>query len=229
MNGRTITASSNAPISYFNRYAVTTRFPTTAGRTIVELTEQELIGKGTRRLCYEFPGDPAYCIKIPKGKKNGVLQQRREVKYYEKLQRRGISTDLITNYHGSIETSLGKGYVYDAVRDEDGSVSRQLALYLREQPEDYQEYLRLLREIEAYLFENQVLFYDLNTWNILCRKSANNTFEPYIIDGVGDVVAIPVLNLSRALVLQKIRRRWMRFIRKMTKRFDWMSEYRLSH
>ena len=208
---------------------MTTQFPTTAGRSTVQLTEQDLIGKGTRRLCYEFPGNPAYCIKIPKAKKNGVLQQRREVKYYEKLQRRGISTDLITNYHGCIETSLGTGYVYDAVRDEDGNISRHLELYLREQPEHYLEYLRLLREIEQYLFENQVLFYDLNTWNILCRKTGKDSFEPYIIDGVGDVVAIPVLNLSRALVSQKIRRRWMRLIRKLTKRFDWMSEYRVSH
>jgi hypothetical protein len=61
------------------------------------------------------------------------------------------------------------------------------------------------------------------------KKTGEGTFEPFIIDGVGDVVAIPVLNLSRALVSQKIRRRWMRMIAKMSKRFDWMEGYRFSH
>ena len=208
---------------------MTKQSPTAFAQSIVQLSDQDLIGTGTRRYCYHFPGRSEYCIKIPKNKKNGFLQQRREVKYYKKLQRLGVPTDLITNYHGSIETSLGTGYLYDAVRDEDGRISQSMRHYLQEQPENYPEYLRLLRRLEDYLLENQVLFYDLNTSNILCRKTGDASFEPYIIDGVGDVVAIPVLNLSRALVRQKIRRRWMRFERRLAQRFDWMEEYHISH
>jgi serine/threonine-protein kinase RIO1 len=195
----------------------------------VELSEQQLIGKGTRRYCYQFPGRDELCIKVPKAKKNGYLQQRREVRYYQKLYRRGVPTRLITRYHGTVETSEGTGYVYDAVRDPDGRVSRQMIEYLDQQPEHYREYLRLFKLLENYLFDNRVIFYDLSPYNILCRKTGEGRFEPYIIDGVGDVVAIPVLNLSQALVRQKIKRRWMRMIRKLSKRYDWMADYHFGH
>ena len=162
-------------------------------------------------------------------KKNGYLQQRREVRYYSKLIKRQVPTERITRYHGQIETSLGAGYVYDVIRDADGRVSRQLGTYLLEEPERYREYLVILKQLESYLFENLVLIYDLSPWNILCRKDNDNTLEPFIIDGVGDVVAVPVLNLSSRLVKQKIRRRWLRMINKMKNRYDWMSDYRSTH
>ena len=199
------------------------------GSQTVNLTEHQLIGKGTRRYCYQHPHDPDLCIKIPMAKKNGYLQQRREVRYYSKLIKRQVPTERITRYHGQIETSLGAGYVYDVIRDADGRVSRQLGTYLLEEPERYREYLVILKQLESYLFENLVLIYDLSPWNILCRKDNDNTLEPFIIDGVGDVVAVPVLNLSSRLVKQKIRRRWLRMINKMKNRYDWMSDYRSTH
>lgn len=193
---------------------------------MISLTEQQLIGTGTRRYCYQHPQDTDLCIKIPKAKKNGYLQQRREVRYYAKLKRRQVPTERITRFHGAVQTSLGEGFIYDVIRDSDGRVSRQLEAYLREEPERYPEYLGMLYQLESYLFDNLVIIYDLSPWNILCRKNSDGSLEPFIIDGVGDIVAIPVLNLSRRLVRQKIKRRWLRMINKMRGRFDWMSEYR---
>lgn len=195
----------------------------------VPLDEGLLIGSGTRRLCYQYPQHPQFCIKIPKQKKNGYLQQRREVRYYQKLEKRQVPTQRITHYYGTVETSLGTGYIYDAIRDADGVISRQWVDYLDNEPDRHAEYLSILRQLEEYLFENLVLIYDLSPWNILCRKHQDDTLEPFIIDGVGDVVAIPVLNLSRVLVRQKLRRRWLRMINKMEKKYEWMAEYSCSH
>lgn len=205
------------------------QFPIDDAKLPLPLDESGLIGKGTRRYCYHFPDMPRLCIKIPKVNRHGKVQQRREVKYYQSLSRRGVPTNLITNYHGSLQTSLGKGYVYDAVRDADGSISRSLAKYTESDPARYPEYIKVLDAIENYLFDHLVIVYDLNAYNILCRQNDQGNLEPFIIDGVGDIVAIPVLNLSKNLVRQKIRRRWLRFINRMTQKHDWMSEYSFIH
>lgn len=195
----------------------------------IHLSEDNLLGTGTRRLCYEYPGKLDLCIKIPMTTKNGIKQQKREVVFYQKLAKRGVPTERVTRYHGTVETSLGTGYVYDAIRDADGSTSKQFMHYLRNVPERHAEYLAILLLLEAYLFENRVVFYDLSPWNILCRQNGDGSLEPFIIDGVGDIVAIPVLNLSDKLLHGKIKRRWFRMINKLTPQFDWMKDYHFSH
>jgi len=185
-----------------------------------------LIGTGPRRYCYQYPGCSEYCLKIPKPRKNGYLQQKREVKYYRQLARRNAPTERITRFHGCVEKKLGTGNIYDLIGDNDGSIAKQFIEYLKQYPERKSEYFVMLDVFENYLFENRVIFYDLSLWNILCRKSENGSLEPFIIDGVGDVVAIPILNLSTRLVKQKQQRRWIRMIRKIEKQFDWMTEYK---
>lgn len=191
----------------------------------IELAESDLIGTGTRRYCFAYPSEISLCIKIPMQKKNGYKQQKREVRFYQQLASRGVPTDRITKYHGEVETSRGTGYIYDVVRDIDGSPSKQLGIFLKEQPERGHEFVQIMKILENYLFDNRVVFYDLNPWNILCKKQANGSLEPFIIDGVGDIVAIPVLNLSNRLLEQKIRRRWLRLIDRMRKHHLWMAQY----
>jgi len=191
----------------------------------IELNEDCLIGTGSRRFCYLYPERPDLCIKIPKPKRNGYLQQRREVRYYRKLSKKKAPTTHITRYHGTVPTSLGTGYIYDAIRDFDGSVSTHLIDYFRDEPERVSEYLTILKQLECYLFENYILIYDLSAWNILCRKNEDGSLHPYIIDGIGDVVAIPILNLSKVLLRQKLTRRWLRMIRQIAREFDWIAQY----
>lgn len=133
----------------------------------------------------------------------------------------------ITRYHGSVETSRGTGYVYDLIRDEDGSYSRQLGDYLRKPGNRSQQYIYILQTLEQYFFDNRVLFYDLNPWNILCRAGSDGSLEPFVIDGVGDVVAFPVLNYFDRLLLGKIARRWRRFTDKLDRRHEWMQNYQI--
>ena len=192
------------------------------------LTEDNLIGVGTRRSCYQFPDETSLCVKIPKLTKNGLKQQRREVKFYQQLYRRGVSTERICRYHGTVATSLGTGYVYDVIRDFDGKPSRQFNDYLTEQPHRTAEYLEILFQIETYLFSNKIVFYDVHPYNIVCQNLADGSLEPFIIDGIGDVVIFPALNYSRRLLNQKMMRRWLRMIGSMSNRFDWMDRYEFS-
>ncbi len=196
--------------------------------TIV-LDETLLIGEGDRRYCYEFPDQPEYCIKVPKSTKNSRIQQQREIKYYRKLANREVPLERITRYHGTIDSNLGTGYVYDAVRDHNGEVSKKMIDYLREDRLSHADHFQQLEILETYLFDQQVIIYDVNPWNIVYKDSGNGLIEPFLIDGVGDVVAIPILNLSETLVKRKIKRRWLRMINYLQRHFDWMASYQMQH
>ena len=195
---------------------------------VVELTENELVGEGSRRYCYRHPGNQDLCIKIPKNSKNGLLQQKREIKYFRNLEQRGVPFKYIPAFRGTVNTSKGVGYLYDVIIDDDGNTSRQMMDYIKQEPGRGEEYLQIFIELENYLFEHLVIFYDLSPYNILCRKRHDGQLEPYIIDGVGDVVRIPILNYSKTLVRQKIRRRWLRMINRFQPRFEWMIDYKFS-
>jgi len=198
--------------------------------SLIDLRDCEVIGEGTRRICYTYPGDPARCIKIPKPKPHGKRQQLREVRFYEYLERRKVPTDCIAAYHGTIDTSQGPGYVYQAIRDANGRISRRYIEVIEKLAADSPEALRgILAELERYFFENLVVFYDINPWNIVCQRDSSGSFHPYVIDGIGDTVAIPILNWSRTLLRQKIRRRWMRQLSYLRREHSWMAEYRFTH
>lgn len=196
----------------------------------ITLSDSDLIGiGGRRRLVYAHPGDPARCIKVPKSGKHGELQQRREIKFYQQLQKSRSPTKYLSRYLGTVDTNFGVGYVYEAVRDADGKISERFKEFIANDHGQESDYLRIMETIEDFLFDNQILFYDINPSNILCRKDHNGDIEPIIIDGLGDVVAIPVLNFSSRLRQRKMRRRWMRLVAYMNRKHEWMKAYRMRH
>ena len=194
------------------------------------MSESDLIGVGGgRRLVYADPGDPNRCIKVPKPGRHAERQQQREIRFYRQLQKKRVPTDYIPRYLGTVETNLGTGYVYDAVRDADGKVSERFKELILNGNGQISDYLRIMETLEDFLFENLILFYDLGPSNILCRKDENGVLQPFIIDGLGDVVAIPILNYSKYFRRHTIRRRWLRLIAYMNKKHDWMKAYRMRH
>lgn len=198
--------------------------------SLVNIEDCEIIGEGTRRICYAYPGDPSRCIKIPKAGANGNKQQLREVRFYEYLARRKVPTDCIPAYLGTIETDQGPGYVYEAIRDADGSISSLYVEVIKQLAQQSPDTLRdILAQLEQYFFDNLIVFYDVNPYNIVCRRDSAGVLHPYVIDGLGDTVAIPVLNYSKKLLRQKIRRRWTRLLNHLRRKHPWMADYQSSH
>jgi len=193
------------------------------------LSPTDLIGSGTRRDCYQYPGKDSLCIKIPRQNKHGLKQQAREEKFYRSLHKRGVSTAHITRYHGSIETSLGCGYIYDVIRDPDGNYAKSFRDIIRQGICSATDYVEVMDTLEDYLFDHQVLFYDLNPTNILCRHNADGSLEPFIIDGLGEKVAIPMAHYSSYLLERTIKRRWLRMVETMRRNHPWMEGYRYHH
>ena len=198
--------------------------------SLVNIKNCEIIGEGTRRICYAYPDNPSRCIKIPKPDRSGIKQQLREVRFYEQLARRGVQTDCIAVYYGTVDTDQGPGYVYEAIRDADGSISSLYIDVIGQKAQESPEELRgVLTELERYFFENLIVFYDINPWNIVCQRTSSGKLRPYVIDGIGDVVAIPILNWSKVLLRKKIKRRWIRLLNNMRRNHAWMADYQFTH
>ena len=95
---------------------------------MIKIDPATLVGKGLHRECFEHPDNPNWCVKIiVAGNSN---ENHREAAYYGQLARRGISWEMLTRFHGLVETNLGEGAVFDLVRDYTGEVSGTLARYL---------------------------------------------------------------------------------------------------
>jgi len=106
----------------------------------------------------------------------------------------------------------GVGYIYECIRDTDQSVSKRLQHYLDSDEIDHDLLCSKMLELGRYLLENQILISDLHARNVLIQLSASGEIKPVIVDGIGDRVAIEVLNLLPGFIEAKITRRWNRFV-----------------
>jgi len=88
----------------------------------MNIAPQDYITEGSQRLLYAHPENKNLCVKIPKEHSN-QRYVKREIFYTLKYQNK---INCIPSYHGTVETNLGKGYVFDLITNYDGSVSETL-------------------------------------------------------------------------------------------------------
>ena len=137
----------------------------------------------------------------------------REIRYYRHLQRRGISWEMIPEYHGTTPTNHGLGYLFDLVLDVDGGVAKSLAHYLskKSRTEDHFAELSIsLPLLKAFLLKNRIITKPLCPRNILLRRSASGS-RLVIVDDIGNTDFVPICTHSRFFATKKILRRWGRF------------------
>jgi len=177
---------------------------------IVQLLPENEIGKGSNRTCFEYPQNLNRCIKITHGNNRETLN---EIKYYKILQKKNISWKFLSKYYGSIETSLGKGEIYDLIRDYDGKVSKTLSYYLQkdERTKKLKNIIELLNSLKQYTFTEGIVVKDLNTKNILYQKIDQDNVKLILIDGVSNNDYLPFSKYFVYFRNKKIQRLWNRF------------------
>ena len=174
----------------------------------------EPLGVGQERACYVHPQDPDKVIKIQRG--TIVKQTRRELKFYRWLERRGdVSYDQIPRFYGEVETSLGRGFVVERIRDFDGSESRSLWWHF-ERGYPLAEFVPYLDDLKRYLLANRIIFcVDMGRFNVLFRRQAPDAARLVVIDGLGNHTAINWLDNIGYFARRKIERRWRRFMSRL--------------
>jgi hypothetical protein len=185
---------------------------------MIELNESLFFAKGSTRKCFFHPNDANLCIKVPlinEGKRTrGILKAiSRENVFYKKLKKRGISWRHLSEYKGDVDTNLGKGSVYQLIRDHDGSVSKSLENYLESNyfVQNVNVLLKLLDDLYLYIQKNRILTTSLLPRNIVINKTIND-FKLVIVDDIGNSEFLPISQFIPILAEKKIKRKWDRMI-----------------
>lgn len=176
----------------------------------VSLPAKLLVAEGSYFKCFRHPVKAYYCIKILRPEHHPGYFWRR-VNYFSRLQRRGIYMEHIAAFHGLIDTSLGKGAIFEMVLDDDRRISKSLGYYLAQNDKRFNSWV--IEEIEALkqcLYDQWVTCYDLNPTNILVQRLGFDEFRLVIIDGIGHNQFIPLASYSRILARKKLMRVWNR-------------------
>lgn len=195
---------------------------------MINIAPTAFIGEGSHRICYQHPEDLNLCIKIGEINSKESLRER---ECYQVLKKRTISWDALSHFHGLVETNLGKGAVFELVRDYDGAISQSLEYYLEKYPaltditseqKDvmYEEISRAIGQLKIDLLNNTILTRSLLGENVLFKKTSENSGRLVIIDNIGNTDYFPFCNYSKYLSRRKISRKWEKFERYMVKNYS---------
>lgn len=176
----------------------------------VFLSPQDFVAEGTDRKCFRYPGRDDLCIKVLHPERRAGRFWR-EIRYFARLTRRRVDFSHVAAYHGLVDTSLGRGAVFELVRDDDGQVSKSLDFYLRRDDPEFEAFAaREIENLKQDLYRQWIVFHDLNPTNILVRRLSYDEYRLIVIDGVGHNHFLPLASYSRRFARKKIVRAWNR-------------------
>ncbi len=141
----------------------------------------ELIRHGKTRSCFVHPKDPEKCIKVISGNKFPTLDSRgknandREYDLWRThIQNNHKLNPFFPKLYGFEETALGKGLVFELIRDCCGEISQSLPEYLKNADKPARKTLRRqMQEIRSKIIRTNVLIYDWTEQNFLVQKTHN--------------------------------------------------------
>ena len=179
---------------------------------MVELNNSYLISKGSERSCYLHPSDSDVCIKVIRlfGPRTDA-RNRREIKYAEKYNQSSPGLTAIPYYHGTIDTNLGPGSLFQLVRDYDKAISIRLADYIAQNAVDSKLQHKTLDLYHTFL-KASILVSDLHPGNLLLQKSSINDYQLVMIDGFGNSDFIKICDYSRFFLKKKLIRKFKRML-----------------
>ena len=201
------------------------------------------IGAGDDRVVYRHPTIQDRCIKIPRvdfqndfrpvGFNETLywLSRLGQTKYFDfnyvdmeyasslKTRNSAATFSNIPFCHGSVETDLGTGVVWDYISNHDGSPCRSL--------KDYSDNPDLLGEKEKRLLwqgleeffswqrEQIILLREIAYTNTLVREQRDGSYKLYHIDAIGCADFIPLAKYSKFVAKLRIKSKVGRFRKRM--------------
>ncbi|GAA3658182.1 YrbL family protein [Flavivirga jejuensis] len=183
---------------------------------MIKILDEHFIAEGTYQKCYRHPSNQNLCIKISK-QNIEISRLAYEIKYCEKISKKKIKKkdyQFFSIFHGTVETNLGKGYVFDLIKDETNQeISKTLEYYLlNPNPAISDQTLKIAFErLIQLMAKYKIIANDIRAKNICCKILKNKTIELIHIDGLGHRDFIPLVNWFSYFAKKKIERRLLRF------------------
>lgn len=176
----------------------------------IELTPSLLIASGRQRACYQHPDHDDQCIKVHHPGRND-RETIREVKYYNRIYKNKISSTTISHYHGTQNTNLGLGYIFQLIKDKNGNVSNTLDYYLKNKSIffKYQKNLQIAYDIfKKAAIKEAIVTMTLKPYNIVYQLGYKTHGQFFIIDNLGCANLIPINYFSAKLARVTLTRRF---------------------
>lgn len=153
---------------------------------MLDLNNAVLLGIGNERACYIHPKETVKCIKvnIEKRDPSHIPQQSLvEYDYYQYLNNKNIPFTYLPRCHGWVETSLGRGLVFDRIISTKQGSSITLTEALSQEIFPKEKLHPAINQLYGYLKRHNILLSDISLSNI-CVKEGDTTML-YLIDGIG--------------------------------------------
>ena len=199
---------------------------------VIMLSEELLIGTGAHRRVYINPEDPAQCIKINFG---GFGDHLREMGYRKSRERRHLQSSLLTRYYGEVSTNMGTGYLFERIADYDGATSSTIEEIIkaeqkaRDEKKSVKEIMGTEKEVPSAveavlafrreLFRENIIIPDMAAYNYMVQFVSPDSWRIRIVDDIGSPTLIPVVYYIDFLGRSHVRRRWLRFIQWIQRKF----------
>ncbi|MGB6328777.1 MAG: YrbL family protein [Halarcobacter sp.] len=151
----------------------------------IVLNDNDFLGTGGERNCYIYPRDEKKVIKIVKKLDKHNNQNILEYTYIKYLEKQDVDFSYIPKCYGFVNTNFGEGLVVQRIKNYDNSEIRTMSFYIKHNlwEDDYS--MKLINDLKAYLFKNDILFVDASLSNIFCQKISKNEYKLIIFDGLG--------------------------------------------
>lgn len=153
------------------------------------------IASGGERDIYLHPEDPTVLIKIHKD----IHVKRNYLDCRCIGQANGSARNILPHFVGWVKTNRGHGAVYQAIRDSDGSISRQLLELANSGEISEADGRALLIDFFSVAFENNLPMHDIHFRNLLVQIDGDRR-RLILVDGFG-----PRREGLKAYLRQKIR------------------------
>ena len=86
----------------------------------------------------------------------------------------------IARCYGWVNTNYGQGLMFQRILDYDGEQSKHLRYYLRNNLLSKQQEEYLLNDLKYFLEKNLILFIDVSTVNLFCKRISEKDYESCI-------------------------------------------------
>lgn len=180
---------------------------------MIQLSKDQYLAEGLARTCFFHPNDTSLCIKVGKPEVDRSHLYK-EINYYKKIGKKDVTKfdyHFYAEYHGTIETNLGEGFVYDLVRDETtGNVSKTLRHYMTIDNSPISDTVlnEALQRLKSQMITHKVFASDLKPRNICCKILNDHSIEMVIVDGIGHRDFLPFGDWFGVFAKRKVERRF---------------------
>lgn len=183
---------------------------------VLRLEETMFLGEGYWKRCYRHPANKDQCVKVVY-RKGGEHEILRELSYRELLGKRKVDTRVLPRYFGTVETNLGTGYIYETVLDSDGSVSKPMGHFVKNEElldANFAMLVSAIKKLKLDLWQNGIVTMGFNMNNIFIQNNRGQ-FEGRLVDNIGSASILPVEYYISYFARARLKRRWKRFTQKI--------------